>query len=50
MALQNLLAYVGSHHLTIVEDLGLVAMVGLSAFVVLWCINDQRTKVEQKGK
>ena len=40
MALQRLLELVGSHHLTWVEDFGIVLMIAVSVYAVLWCMKD----------
>ena len=50
MALQRLLGAVGSHHLTWVEDFGIVLAVAFTAFVVLWCMNDAKERAMAKGK
>ena len=50
MSLYNLLPYLGTHHLTIAEDIGIVAVMAVSVFAVLWCLNDQRERVAAKGK
>jgi len=50
MALQRLLAAVGSHHLTFVEDVGIVMVAAVTIFAVCWCMNDQRERAMRKGK
>jgi hypothetical protein len=50
MALQNLLKYVGSHPLLIVEDLGILAVLAMTGYFVLWCLHDAATKRDRKGK
>ena len=50
MALQRLLEVVGSHHLTWVEDFGIVLMIAVSAYFVLWCMKDASERALRKGK
>ena len=50
MALQRLVTAVGSHHLTFVEDVGIVMVAAVTIFAVCWCMNDQRERAMRKGK
>jgi hypothetical protein len=50
MALQRLLELVGSHHLTWVEDFGIVLMIAVSVYAVLWCMKDTSERALRKGK
>jgi hypothetical protein len=50
MALQRLLAAVGTHHLTLAEDAAIFIALGLTLFVVLWCVHDFRARALAKGK
>lgn len=50
MALQRLLEVVGSHHLTWKEDFGIVLMIAVSVYMVLWCMKDASERALRKGK